>query len=70
MIQEEIGLATRRRVFYWLAYGDNLRVVYKDSAELHKVHKYEQKRNMDKKLVVVACLDKDEVACCDDGVVA
>ena len=25
---------------------------------------------MDKKLVVVACLDKDEAACCDDGVVA
>ena len=50
---------------------DSSRVVYRGIVELHKVHRYEYKFNMDKnKLGLVECLDKDEVACCDEDVVA
>ena len=49
-----------------MMYVDNLRVVYRGSVELHKVH-----TNIDTpKIGVDGCLDKDEVKCCDEDMVA
>ena len=46
-------------------------MVYGGSVELHKVHTYYYKCNMEtNKLVVVKCLDKYEVACYDADVLA
>ena len=50
-------------------YVDNPMVVYVGSVELNKVHMLEQKCNIyTNKLGAVECLDKYEVACCDEGV--
>ena len=66
--------ATRRKLVCQILYVDNLRMIYGDSVEIHKVHKYEQKCNMDThKPGVVEFLDnyevtrgnKDVVACLD-----
>ena len=54
-----------------MLYIDNLRMVYGGSVELHKVHTYEYKCNMNtNKLGVVELLDKYEVECCDKDFVA
>ena len=52
-----------------MIYVDNLRMLYGCSVELHKMRTQENKFNIDtKKLVVVECLDKYEVACADEDV--
>ena len=54
----------------WM-YVENLRVVFGGILGPHKVHAQEQTVNMDtKKLGVVELLDKYEVVCCDEDVVA
>ena len=53
-----------------MMYIDNPRLVYGVGVELNKVHTQKYKVNMEtKKLGVVECLDKDEVACGDEDVV-
>ena len=53
-----------------MMYVDDPMLVYVGTVELHKVHNQEQKCKYGKKLGVAECLDKDEVECCDEYVVA
>ena len=52
-------------------YVDILGIVYGGIVELYKVYTQEQNKNIDtRKLGVVYLLDKGEVVCCDEDVVA
>ena len=54
-----------------MVYVNNLRMVYDSGLQLHKVHTYKYKCNINmNRLGVVAFLDKDVVAYFDEGVVA